>query len=45
MIDVSVGLIVVIASQVCTYVEIHKFTYYKYLVFGVCQFYLNKAIF
>ena len=43
--DMFIGLIVVTASQVYTYVKIHLITYCKYVQFSVPLLYLNKAFF
>lgn len=41
---VFIILIVVIASQVDTYVKTYQIILHKYVQFNVYQFYLNKAI-
>ena len=37
-------LIVVMASQVYAYVQIHQIVYLKYVPFFTYQFYLNQAV-
>lgn len=41
--DIFIILIVVIASQMYTYVQIYQIVHFKYVQFFLCQSYLHKA--